>query len=565
MRMRRAASRWLWCVVLLVCSGTSRGSTPGDLLRSFPAPSDCPSGLAWDGQDLWMADWREALLYRIDRTSGQVLSTISAPCFWPQGLAWGRGRLFVSNIRTFANEYQAGAVYVLDPESGLVERSYATPGRSPRGLGFDGRYLLLVDDAEDMVYRLNPDDGTTISSFRAPSGDCQGLCFDGTYLWISDRMKDEIYMVTDEGLVVMTISAPASYACDLAWDGTGLWNVDFAADSLFCLETRGEGICSVSNCRETAIEFTHAIRNQGPGSIREAQIYLAVPEEKLRHQALLSEVRYTPPATEFKTDHWGQKVAVFRYEELKPGDVAEARYVVEARIGALRFYIRPERVGRLDQIPAEITRTYLSEGSRYFLGESIIRETASQVVGDETNPYWIARRLFEYEIDKVDYELAGAWDIAPTILKRGSGSCSEYAFLYIALCRAAGLPARYQAGVSHRGDDACMDNVYHRWVEVYLPNYGWIPVDPSRGDQPWPSGRAASFGMVGNGVFITTHGGGDSEYMGWTYNSHSRCRFTGKCDIVEDSYAIWEPIRAGETKLPADEDTCEPANGKECR
>jgi transglutaminase-like putative cysteine protease len=276
-------------------------------------------------------------------------------------------------------------------------------------------------------------------------------------------------------------------------------------------------------------------------------------------------VQFVPPADGFKTDRWGQKVAVFHLENLKPGDVAQARYTVDARMGSLRFYVHPERVGRLDQIPGDIRDTYLSEGSRYFLSEPIIKETAKKIIGNETNPYWMARRLFEYEIEKVDYELAGAWDIAPTILKRGTGSCSEYSFLYIALCRAAGLPARYQAGVSYRGDDACVDNVYHRWVEVYLPNYGWIPVDPSRGDQPWPAGRAASFGMVGNGVFITTHGGGDSEYMGWTYNSNSRYSFTGKCDVVQDSYAIWRPLGATGKETPADTSVCKPSDGKICK
>ena len=531
---------------VFVCT-VSLASTPGDVVSSFPTPAGCSSGLAWDGKHLWLADWREANLYKIDPESGEVIKTIPAPCFKPQGLAWGNGRLFVSDVQTFVNEYQAGIIYVLDPEAGRVETSFTTPGRSPRDLGFDGHYLLLVDDKEDKVYKLNPTDGTTITSFDAPDRNGQGLAFDGKYIWVSDRIRDEIYAIAaDDGIVITTLYAPGSYACGLAWDGHHLWNVDFATDTLYKIEVRGEKTYSVRNVREATVEFTHTIRNHGPGHIQKAEIYLAVPENRLKHQETVGSIQFMPPVNTFRKDRWGQKIALSSFENVEPGEVVGAGYCVDAKIGDLRFYLLPEDVGSLDEVPREIADTYLSEGSRYFINEPLIRETAERLVGDESNPYWIARTFFEYEIEKVEYELAGGWDIAPTILKRGTGSCSEYSFLYIALCRAAGLPARYQAGVAVRGDDACMDNVYHRWVEVYFPHYGWVPVDPSRGDQPTPAGRAASFGMLSNRLFITTHGGGDSEYLGWTYNSSSKCTFEGKCDIVEDTYAIWEPVKAGQ-------------------
>jgi hypothetical protein len=549
-------------LIALLCT-VCFAATPGDVVTSFPTPAGCPSGLAWDGKYLWLADWREAMLYKIDPQTGEVVTSLPAPCHKPQGLAWGKERLFVSDIQTFVNEYQAGFVYVFNPETETVEASFATPGSSPRGLGYDGRYLLLADDKEDKIYRLNPDDGTTISYFQAPDGNSQGLSYDGEYLWISDRIKDQIYMVTaDDGIVVMTLYAPDSYTVGLAWDGRHLWNVDFAADRIYKIDVSGDGTHSVCNVRKTNIEFTHTLRNHGPGTIEKAEIYFAVPEKTLNHQELLGEVQYMPPADRFEADQWGQKIAVYTFDDVGPGEMVGARYSVDAYIGELRFYIHPDCVGSLENIPEEITEKYLKEGSRYFIDEPIIRETVEQILDGESNPYWIARKFFEYEIEKVEYELAGGWDIAPTILKRGSGSCSEYSFLYIALCRAAGLPARYQAGVSHRGDDACVDNVYHRWVEVYLPNYGWVPVDPSRGDQPTPAGRAASFGMLSNSLFITTHGGGDSEYLGWSYNSNSKSTCKGKCEIVEDTYAIWEPISSAKTDASREDETCISRDGK---
>ncbi|MFG0329495.1 MAG: transglutaminase family protein [Phycisphaerales bacterium] len=63
--------------------------------------------------------------------------------------------------------------------------------------------------------------------------------------------------------------------------------------------------------------------------------------------------------------------------------------------------------------------------------------------------------------------------------------------LYVALCRAAGLPARPVIGLDTTDDDKLIF-----WAEIYLPTAGWIPVDlrevykaPGRArdlSKPWP-------------------------------------------------------------------------------
>jgi hypothetical protein len=142
----------------------------------------------------------------------------------------------------------------------------------------------------------------------------------------------------------------------------------------------------------------------------------------------------------------------------------------------------------------------------------------------------------------MEYELAGGWNVAPAVLERGNGSCSEYSFVYIAMCRAAGLPARYAGSIVIRNDDASYDDVFHRWVEIYLPDYGWLPVDPSRGDKKWPADQANSFGYLSNGVLITTVGGGGSEFLEWGYNSNERWTSKGKCKVEVENFGEWSPI-----------------------
>ena len=98
-----------------------------------------------------------------------------------------------------------------------------------------------------------------------------------------------------------------------------------------------------------------------------------------------------------------------------------------------------------------------------------------------------------------------------------------------------------------RGDDASIDEAFHRWAQIYLPNYGWVPVDANRGDAASPADQARGFGGLSNRFLITTQGGGDSEYLAWGYNSHAKYKSTGYCNVQQDNFGFWEPLDGSET------------------
>jgi len=76
---------------------------------------------------------------------------------------------------------------------------------------------------------------------------------------------------------------------------------------------------------------------------------------------------------------------------------------------------------------------------------------------------------------KLDFEDRGAL----YALENKTGDCTEYSNLLIALCRASGIPARGVMGFGYGTDD---DEIYsHHWAEVYFPGSGWLPVDPTFG------------------------------------------------------------------------------------
>ena len=74
---------------------------------------------------------------------------------------------------------------------------------------------------------------------------------------------------------------------------------------------------------------------------------------------------------------------------------------------------------------------------------------------------------------------------AKETLERRSGSCRDYAVLFIELCRALGLAARFVSGYLFEplplaaGTPAAP--AMHAWAEVYLPGGGWRGLDATRG------------------------------------------------------------------------------------
>jgi len=554
MRVVQKAAATAVVLAVALGSGASLAAAPGDVLGTFDAPCKYPAGLASDGRDLFVLDWREARLYRVSPKTGAVLATWAAPTLRPHGLTCGDGKLFISDDHT-------GCVSAFDPATGIVDYGFEGPGSRVTGLAYAGDALFLLEGRSGQIYKVVPADGTILAYFPVPDRSCNCLAFDGKHLWVSNRIRNELYMVDpDSGAVLGILDAPGPYAAGLAWLDGCLWNVDFQTRKLYRLAVHTDQHYRLGDTRQATVEYDWALCNYGPGEVRDLVATLAVPQESPSQQ-LLSAIRYSAPPTRQAADRWGQPCAVFELGAVAPAARQPLSYSVDVKVSAIRYLIFPDEVGTLDDIPADVRQSYTADGTRYRITSDYIRDTVHKVVGDEENPYWIARKIYNFVIGRLEYEMVGGWDVPEVVLQRGSGSCSEYTFAFIALCRAAGLPARYRGSIVVRGDDASVDEAFHRWAEVYLPNYGWVPVDANRGDAKSPADQARGFADLANRFLITTQGGGDSELLEWGYNSLARYKTAGYCDLKEENFGLWEPLTTTEPAAAPQPDaaaTCRP-------
>lgn len=67
-------------------------------------------------------------------------------------------------------------------------------------------------------------------------------------------------------------------------------------------------------------------------------------------------------------------------------------------------------------------------------------------------------------------------------LERRQGVCQDFAHIFLSLVRPLGVPARYVSGYLFQeagGHDRSVEGATHAWVEVLLPDVGWIGLDPT--------------------------------------------------------------------------------------
>ena len=82
-------------------------------------------------------------------------------------------------------------------------------------------------------------------------------------------------------------------------------------------------------------------------------------------------------------------------------------------------------------------------------------------------------------------------DTPDEILAGGQGVCHHYCSSFVALCRAAGVPARVAHGIVLKGEgEITTQHGSHGWASVYLDPFGWVPVDPLSSDSLALFGRS---------------------------------------------------------------------------
>lgn len=103
---------------------------------------------------------------------------------------------------------------------------------------------------------------------------------------------------------------------------------------------------------------------------------------------------------------------------------------------------------------------------------------AHRLAGESSDPRVVAQRINQWVHDSLRKDIAVGIPSALHVLHTRRGDCNEHTQLFVALARAAGVPARIATGLVYVDGKF----YYHAWPEVLLR--GWVAVDPTFGQFP---------------------------------------------------------------------------------
>jgi len=120
----------------------------------------------------------------------------------------------------------------------------------------------------------------------------------------------------------------------------------------------------------------------------------------------------------------------------------------------------------------------------------IVARTTSIVAGC-TDSWQAAQAIYEWVYTSMEKDIVFSVPSALEVMHTLRGDCNEHTTLFVALARAAGIPAKTQLGVAY-SDGAFY---YHAWPAVYVGE--WVRMDPTLGQ---PVADATHIKFVEGGI-----------------------------------------------------------------
>ncbi len=139
----------------------------------------------------------------------------------------------------------------------------------------------------------------------------------------------------------------------------------------------------------------------------------------------------------------------------------------------------PAGAGPLDD---EQRERLLGPTPRIQCRDARIVELAQGLTDPEAPAVENARRLAGWVFDNMEQSMAAGAPTALDVLERRAGDCTELTLIFVALARAAGLPAREVGGVMHVPVSPPIF-AWHAWAEIH-DGTDWISVDPTWNELP---------------------------------------------------------------------------------
>ena len=133
-------------------------------------------------------------------------------------------------------------------------------------------------------------------------------------------------------------------------------------------------------------------------------------------------------------------------------------------------------------------RTESGYDSALFPPSAYLRSLAAALTEGVTEPLVKAKCFYDFITKKVRYSFMPSYFCLDRMAERCAmdrvGDCGIQALLFLSLCEAVGIPARWESGLKTEPKFIGA----HDWVRFYTPSFGWRATDLSYGGSAWKRG-----------------------------------------------------------------------------
>ncbi len=288
-----------------------------------------------------------------------------------------------------------------------------------------------------------------------------------------------------------------------------------------------EGV-SLGESRRYLVRQHLTLSNVGTGQPEKQNLWVALIRDLQPYQQVHRR-EISPDSYVLLTDEYGNLYAEFDFSRHAPGETLELTIETEVEVSEV-IYSWSQCEGELVD---EFTCAELHIESANPQIVSLSRELAAgkQTVCEQVRAFYdhVAENLV-YSTNEDD------WGAQATFGAMGA-DCSEFASLVMAFSRAAGIPARYTAGLRYLETDEVGKMPFeHAWLEVYFPTVGWVSMDPTLGRSP--INRDTYFAHFTPDRIVVTLGRNPSTLRGANYWSH--LYWPGNSTTIDVVNADWE-------------------------
>ncbi|MDH5636733.1 MAG: transglutaminase-like domain-containing protein [Candidatus Bathyarchaeota archaeon] len=205
-------------------------------------------------------------------------------------------------------------------------------------------------------------------------------------------------------------------------------------------------------------------------------------------------INHSYPLENTTFDEDGNPMAVLQFPESKLNLGENISYTVTYHAlskSRLLSDVREENSGTLDDIPEELKESYCGESDTWLVNDSELKDLAPSIAKGETKVLTIVKTFITWFRANVTYETQDTPRYPNETYAEREGDCDDQAILFITLCRILGIPSFLQIGCIHMPTISPTQDVYweghlttslkhigwHGWAMVYIPPWGWLPVD----------------------------------------------------------------------------------------